>query len=424
MSFTPALASDIDWTTLDLTVRDLGNGHIESRYSPQTGIWSVPKLINDPYLRVHGLAPALNYGQQAFEGLKAHRSPADEILLFRPGKHASRMRHSVSVVSIPDIPEAHFLLCVRLAVSLNAAFVPPHRSGGALYVRPVVFGSSGHLGLNPPTEYTFCVYVHPFSSYHGAAPIDALVLEDFDRAAPRGTGNAKLGGNYAPVMRWAARARADGFPITLHLDSQTRAQIDEFSTSGFLGVMKADDGAVTLVLPDSDNVIKSITSDSCVAIAKSLGWKVEMRAIPYTSLPLFAEVFAAGTAAALVPIRSITCRSHDQTFTYPATGATGGPCFQQLYDCLKGVQAGRLPDTYGWCDTVKAPSAYVSDIKTVLGGREVEGAVKAEKAKGAAKEKERGFGKQSYVLGVLSLLVVGLPWAKAWLGGMGSFGTV
>ncbi|MCJ1392590.1 hypothetical protein MMC18_005460, partial [Xylographa bjoerkii] len=418
MSFPPSPAADIDWTTLDLTVRDLGNGHIESRYSPQTGVWSAPKLIKDPYLRVHGLAPALNYGQQAFEGLKAHRSPSDEILLFRPGKHAARMQHSTSVVSIPEIPEEHFLLCVRLVVSLNAAFIPPNSSGGALYIRPVVFGSSGHLGLNPPTEYIFCVYIHPFSSYHGAAPIDALILEEFDRAAPHGTGNAKLGGNYAPVMRWAAKARSEGFPITLHLDSQTRSQIDEFSTSGFLGIRTAADGAITLVLPDSDNVIKSITSDSCVAIAKSLGWTVEMRPIPYESLPLFSEILAAGTAAALVPIRSITCRSRAQTFTYPATGPAGGVCFQQLYDRLKGIQAGRLPDPYGWCDKVTAAGAYVPDLGAVVS--EIHVAKAEPKAKGAATQTQ--LFKPSYVVSLPSLLMVGLPWVRETVASLWAFG--
>ena len=38
------------------------NGHIESRYSVTTGKWTLPKLVKDPMLRVHGLSPALNYG--------------------------------------------------------------------------------------------------------------------------------------------------------------------------------------------------------------------------------------------------------------------------------------------------------------------------------------------------------------------------
>lgn len=48
----------------------LVNGHVESTYSVESGEWTAPRFVADPYLRLHGLAPALNYGQQAYEGLK------------------------------------------------------------------------------------------------------------------------------------------------------------------------------------------------------------------------------------------------------------------------------------------------------------------------------------------------------------------
>ena len=38
------------------------------------------------------------------------------------------------------------------------------------------------------------------------------------------------------MLRWSDKARDEGYGITLHLDSQTRSEIDEFSTSGFIGV--------------------------------------------------------------------------------------------------------------------------------------------------------------------------------------------
>jgi len=50
--------------------------------------------------------------------------------------------------------------------------------------------------------------------------VDALILEDFDRAAPYGVGQAKVGGNYAPVLKHAEKARLNGYGITLHLDSK------------------------------------------------------------------------------------------------------------------------------------------------------------------------------------------------------------
>ena len=130
------------------------------------------------------------------------------------------MQHSASFISIPDVPIDHFNRCVHLAVSLNAEYVPPHETGAAMYIRPLLFGSSAQLGLNPPEEYTFLVYVLPVGVYHGVKPVAALVLEDFDRAAPEGTGSAKVGGNYAPVLRHSQKAYAEGYGITLHLDSR------------------------------------------------------------------------------------------------------------------------------------------------------------------------------------------------------------
>lgn len=163
---------------------------------------------------------------------------------------------------------------------MNAAYVPPHETGAAMYIRPLIFGSSAQLGLNPPEEYTFCVYVLPVGVYHGVHPVKALILEDFDRAAPDGTGSAKVGGNYAPVLKWSDKARNEGYGITLHLDSKTRSEIDEFSTSGFIGVKGTGDD-ITLVTPDSKCVISSVTSDSCLEIARSFGWKTETRSVSF-----------------------------------------------------------------------------------------------------------------------------------------------
>lgn len=194
------------------------------------------------------------------------------------------MVNSASFISIPSVPESHFVTCVHSAVALNAEYVPPHSTGAALYVRPLLFGSSAQLGLNPPDEYTFCVYVMPVGVYHGVHPVNALILEEFDRAAPEGTGSAKIGGNYAPVLRWSDKAREDGFGITLHLDSKTRSMIDEFSTSGFIGIKEVS-GKITMAIPDSKSVIKSVTSDSCQELAKSFGWAVETRQVSIKPLP-------------------------------------------------------------------------------------------------------------------------------------------
>jgi len=356
-SFPPPPVNTIDWDNVGFKVREV-NGHIESTYSVKTGKWTAPEFVESPFMRIHGMAPGLNYGQQCYEGLKAYRAPDDKTInVFRPQQNAERMQHSASAISIPHVPVEHFQQCVQLAVSLNAEYVPPHRTGSAMYIRPLLFGSSAQLGLSPPEEYTFVVFVMPTGVYHGVHPVDALILEDFDRAAPNGTGSAKVGGNYAPVLRFSDKARGEGFGITLHLDSATRSEIDEFSTSGFIGVNGTPEKGITIVVPDSKNVIKSVTSDSVCQIAKSLGWKVECRPIKYEEISSFDEIMAAGTAAALVPIKSITMRSRNDKFEFQGGSDEPGPACVKFLEQLQGIQRGKIEDQFGWCQTVKQYTA-------------------------------------------------------------------
>ncbi|KAM0274462.1 hypothetical protein ACHAPA_000562 [Fusarium lateritium] len=349
-AFPPPPVNTIDWANVGFKVREV-NGHVESTYSKSTGKWTPLRFVADPFMHIHGMAPALNYGQQAYEGLKAFRTPNDEgITIFRPERNAKRLQHSAEVVSMPPVPEDLFLDAVRAAVALNAGFVPPHETGAALYIRPQLYGSSAQLGLSPPEEYIFAVFVVPTGVYHGAHPVKALILEDFDRAAPHGTGHAKVGGNYAPVLRWSDKARDEGYGITLHLDSVRHEEIDEFSTSGFIGA-KVNGDDVTLAVPDSNAVIDSVTSDSIQELGRSYGWKVEKRPIKYQELKEFSEVFAAGTAAALVPIRSITRRvdGKEEVATYIKDGSEEpGPLFEKLLKHLKDIQLGRAEDSFKW----------------------------------------------------------------------------
>ena len=247
---------------------------------------------------------------------------------------------------MPGVPEDLFFRCINIAVARNAEFVPPSESGASLYIRPLLFGSSAQLGLSPPEEYTFVVYVLPVGVYHGTAAVDALVLETFDRAAPNGTGSAKVGGNYAPVLPHSEAAYKAGYGITLHLDSKSHRFIDEFSTSGFLGI-RYDGDKTTLVVADSENVIRSVTSDSVQTIARDLGWAVEKRQVTFEEVEGLHEVMAAGTAAALVPVKSIERKSTATKYVYDY-GGQNPKGVTTLLEHLRGIQAGKLEDKHGW----------------------------------------------------------------------------
>nr|AKJ70938.1 transaminase [Aspergillus mulundensis] len=370
-------------------VAGLVNGHIESRFTPSTNTWSPPTFVADPHIRIHGLTPALNYGQQIFEGLKAFRTRSGRITLFRPDQNAARFARSARAVSIPPVPSHIFLEAVHAAVAMNSEFVPPLGSGAALYIRPLAFASSATVGLKLAGEFLFCVYVLPVAGLHRPLPVHeggdketsvsgvkALVVEDFDRAAPLGTGDVKVGGNYGPVLGRIDAARQEGYGLTLHLDSLSHSVVDEFSTSGFVGVRRGtgdgDGGQVTLVVSDSQQIVASVTIDSVCEIARGLGWAVEKRPvsffypwflgrpdtrmqIAFTEVSEFVEVYAAGTAAMLVPVQSVERRSTGEVIHYSTDYADPTSVFAQLYKALSGVQQGLVPDQWGWTQEVLWP---------------------------------------------------------------------
>jgi branched-chain amino acid aminotransferase len=309
----------------------------------------------------------------------AFKAPDDSIHVFRLRKHAARMSNSASFLSMPNIGVELFIRCIQIAVSGNKDIVPDHDLENAfLYIRPILFGSGKHLGLTAPGEFTFVVFVEPMNTYHGQEPLAALVVDEFDRAATRGIGAVKAGGNYAPVFKWSMEASNEGFGITLHLDSKTQTYIDEFSSCGFIGVYEDDSGSVILVTPDSVSVMPSVTVDSCRSIARQRGWKFERRPvstlfpmlmiqlcsrshcfalfllayrgiiqIPYKELSSFSEVLAVGTAASIVPIKSVTRKSTSESF-YFKSNKIG----TDLLNSIRGIQKGNLVDEFKWCEKI------------------------------------------------------------------------
>ncbi|KAL2255763.1 hypothetical protein VTK26DRAFT_2741 [Humicola hyalothermophila] len=365
----PPPKQDINWSGLDLSKPFPVNGHVEVRHHLATDTWTAPTLVEGDQVSISGLSPGLNYGQQCYEGLKAFRQASTSgrsIAIFRPHFHHARLCTSAAAVCLPAPPLELFLECLNLAVAHNAAFVPPHDTDlpAYLYIRPVLFGASSRVTLAPPDEVVLAVYVLPAVPYHGTAALDGVVLDDFDRAAPRGTGKYKVGGNYAPVWRHAAKAREMGFGITLHLDSATREWVEEFSTSGFLGHYiegeekkgkEGEGGEATnvLLVPETDSAIASATSDSIVQIAsRSAGWRVEKRPVRFSELGRLDEVVAVGTAAAAVPVRSLSRLGTGEKYTFPRSENGPGP-IAELARRMVDIQRGRAEDTDGWLYEVK-----------------------------------------------------------------------
>ncbi|EOA81673.1 hypothetical protein ACJQWK_10671 [Exserohilum turcicum] len=369
----------MEWSTLTLNVptEDTPSNpipsHVETSFSLATEQWTSPTLHASPYLQIHGLSPALNYGMQAFEGLKATRHDNDTITIFRPDFHYRRLTHSAATIGLPTPPPETFFAALNLLIRSNAHLLGPATSSAILYIRPVLIPTSPHLTLTPvPTTVKLAVYAHAASTYLGVRPIPACISTTYDRAAPLGTGHAKIGGNYASGILPAQAAMKRGFPMQLFVDARTRTEIEEFGSSGFVGI--THDG--TVVIPDSKQVIDSVTSDTLQTLAAEvLGWKVERRRVPIEELASFKEVIAVGTAVSVLPISSITNEETGEKFVYCENGEAG-PAAKKLNEVIGDSIRGTGEDRFGWRYEVTFPDEIEvkvsGDIVTAKDGVEVQ----------------------------------------------------
>ena len=332
------IRTDIDWGSLGFSYMPV-NSHIRACY--RDGKWSEGELINEPTITMSIAATCLHYGQAAFEGLKAFRCKDGKVRVFRPDENAKRLNLSAERILGPTIPVDFFNELVRRVVLDNIEFVPPYGSGGSLYIRPLYIGVGPQIGVAPANEYDLLIMVMPVGPYYkgGLKSVRAMVIEDYDRAAPLGTGTIKLGGNYAASLKPAKAAKEKGFPIPLFMDPKTHEYVDEFGTSNFFGITK--DGAY--VTPSSESILGSITNKSLQQIAADLGMKVERRPIHRNELGDFAEIGACGTAVVITPVSEIV--TGDKTYKY---NEECGPTLRKLYDRMTGIQYGELPDTHNW----------------------------------------------------------------------------
>eukprot|EP00931_Biecheleriopsis_adriatica_P018579 TRINITY_DN12977_c0_g1_i2.p1 TRINITY_DN12977_c0_g1~~TRINITY_DN12977_c0_g1_i2.p1 ORF type:complete len:407 (-),score=68.13 TRINITY_DN12977_c0_g1_i2:87-1307(-) len=334
-------SAHLDWSSLGFDYVPT-KSHV--RYVWKDGAWDAGRSVQDPYISVHILGNVFHYGQALFEGFKGFHTKQGDVCTFADALCHGRMSHGCRRFRMPEVPKSIWRDAVDACVQENAAFVPPYGSGGALYVRPFIFGSGPRLGLGPSPEYTFVVFANPVGSYYKnddgkMQALDCLVNDDYDRAAPLGCGDCKAAGNYAADLESMYTSKRRGFPISLYLDAKERRYIEEFNTSNFVAITK--DGRY--LTPDAPrSVLDSNTNKVLRQLAEDMGITVEQRRIDFEAeVDSFAEVGAVGTAVVVTPIQSLTRGDRVWKFEQPKV-------LRKLRDRVTAIQSGEEEDRHGW----------------------------------------------------------------------------
>jgi branched-chain amino acid aminotransferase len=262
-------------------------------------IWMDGELVDWDDAKIHVLTHSLHYGSGVFEGIRAYataRGPA----VFRLGDHITRLFDSARVYLI-DIPYSvdDLVEAVKETVRVNGL--------ESCYIRPIVYLGYGEMGLNPlPCPVRVSIAVWPWGTYLGDEGLKNGVrckISSWQRHDPNAVPVASKGtGMYGNSSLAKVEALKAGYDEAILLSPQ--GYVSE-CTGENLFVVKH--GRI-LTPPTAAGALEGITQHSVVTIARDLGYEVAEANLLRTDLYLAEEAFLTGTAAEVVPIRSVDDR--------------------------------------------------------------------------------------------------------------------
>lgn len=308
------------------------------------GQWHSPRIV--PYQNI-SMSPAnmtLHYAITIFEGMKAYKNEEGEVLLFRPEKNAERLNISAERMCIPEVPESLFMEGLTQLIDLDKNWVP-NAPNTSLYIRPFVFSTDEYIGIRPAESFRFMIITCPVGAYY-SAPVKVKVETKFARAFEGGTGYAKTGGNYASGMYPAKLAKQKGFDQLVWTDGKTHQFIEESGTMNVMFII--NDTLITS--QTSGTILKGITRDSVLTLARDWGMKVEERNVTVEEVVNAArkgelqEAFGVGTAATI---------AHISHFGFEEEVFELGPIQERKFSNrvlkeLDQIKTGQIEDKFGW----------------------------------------------------------------------------
>jgi branched-chain amino acid aminotransferase len=297
-------------------------------------IWMDGTLVDWDDARIHVLTHTLHYGCGVFEGIRAYAT-AQGPAVFRLTPHIKRLFRSAKIYMI-DVPftEDEIIQAVKDTV---------HASGlDSCYIRPLVYLGYGEMGLNPlPCPVNVSVAVWPWGAYLGDEGIQhgvRMKISSWQRHNVNSMPPAAKGtGMYINSSMAKVEAVKAGYDEAILLSPQ--GYVSE-CTGENIFVVK--DGVI-FTPPISAGALEGITQDAVRTIATDLGFEYREANLVRSDLYTADEGFLTGTAAEVVPIRSVDDREIGEP----------GPITRKIQEVFADAVRGKIDQYKDWNEHVR-----------------------------------------------------------------------
>jgi branched-chain amino acid aminotransferase len=284
--------------------------------------WLPPRITPYQNFSLDPASCVFHYAFTAFEGMKAYKDSKGKVRLFRPTKNMARLNKSSARIALPTFDGAAMIQLIAKFAAMEERFIPDQK-GYSLYLRPTIIGTQRTLGVGPPGSALFYVIASPVGPYYPTG-FKAISLEATNyavRAWPGGVGDKKLGANYAPCIVPQLEAAKRGFHQNLWLFGEEEFVTEVGTMNLFVAMKNKETGQKELITAPLDGtILEGVTRDSILDLARERlapeGWVISERKYTMKELDAAAkegrliEVFGAGTAAIVSPVRNISWKGN------------------------------------------------------------------------------------------------------------------
>jgi branched-chain amino acid aminotransferase len=312
----------------------------------QEGRWSKSEIKLVAPIELSPAAHVLHYASTCFEGFKAFRRADGSVHVFRMDRHIQRMQQSARQLALPEPDAAQLADMVRAVINRCRDAVP--EAPGALYLRPILFGTTANIGAaaTPAADASLLVLASPVWDYFsgGMKPLRILVDDENTRSAAQ-MGMVKTGGNYAAALGPTLRARAQ-YQVDQVLFCPG-GQVQETGAANFVLIRERE----LLTRSLDSTFLHGVTRDSLLTLARDLDYKVSERVFDVDEMLEWVksgEAALSGTAAVLAGVGTLIYRGTE----HRVAGGEVGPLTRGLRAQLVAVQQGEAPDRHGWLERV------------------------------------------------------------------------
>lgn len=294
-------------------------------------VWVNGVLVDWADANIHLASHVIHYGSGVFEGARCYETPRGAAC-FRLDAHIIRLFNSAKIYRMDyAIGPTEFQQAVLETIRANEYT--------QCYIRPIIYRGYAALGVNPfPCPVDAAILLWEWGAYLGPDALENGVdtkVSSWTRMAPNTFPSlAKSTANYANSQLIKMEAVVEGYSEGIALDSF--GYVSEGSGENIFLVR--NDTIYTPPLTAS--ILPGITRDSVITIARDLGYRVREEMIPREMLYVADEVFFAGTAVEITPIRSVDKITVGSGRRGPVTSAIQSTFF----DIINGT----VPDRHGW----------------------------------------------------------------------------